>query len=136
MDDIKAPQSQPPTPAPEPVDGTKLAPAASATAPSDPAIAAPAKPDDAPVPPKTRAPVVAIVVAVLVSGALIGLTAFAYFNNQKAAEQPAPESNAAVTPATADDVDDTTESIDEAINELDDNADFNETDVSDETLTL
>lgn len=87
-------------------------------------------------PPRARAPIAAIVVAIFVSVGLIGLTIFAY-NRQQAGDSPvANTTEESSTSETSQTVQDSTESIDETLNSLDDTTDFSETDLSDQTLNL
>lgn len=84
--------------------------------------------------PKTKRPVVAIAAALIISVGLIGLTIFTYLNNQ---DQPAATPTTERTESvTADDVEAVTEDADAALEGLDDAADFNDTELSDDTLGL
>lgn len=124
---------QPAPPVSRPVAATSRP---SETTPEQPEPAqADKKPADKPMPPRARAPVAAILVAVLVSAGLVVLTVFAY-NKQKQADAPATEPVAETETVDDQTVQDASDSIDETLGELDDSADFNETDTSDEALGL
>jgi len=90
--------------------------------------------------PKHKKPIGVIVVAVLVALGLAGLSVYMYMKNQPepidnnaATADPTDEKN---TEATPESVDDATQEIDESMDSLDDNTDFSESELSDDTLGL
>ena len=85
--------------------------------------------------PKVKTPVAAIVIALLVGGGLIGLTIFGYMKTQDKENVATPDTTTSET-VTADDVNSTVTTTDEALEALDDTADFNEADFSDDALGL
>lgn len=115
-------QAQPPTDVVAPPDNQQLAdqPAA-AEAPKNPA-------------PKTRAPIGAIILAVIVAGGLAVLTVYAYRQtNQPVTEDIPTETTQAVE---GSEVDSTSAEIEQSISELDDAEDFTESELSDSSLGL
>lgn len=119
-------------------DFAAATPAAPAPAPSpfDQPTPAPV-PDQPPVPqlPKTKAPIAAILLAVLIGGSLIAVAVFGYLKSQdkqNVAATPA----ATVQKATATDVDTTLNDTDAQLKQLDDAADFSGASLSDDSLGL
>lgn len=84
---------------------------------------------------RLRAPVAAIVVAVIVGLSLAALTVFAYFKgqDQQITENKPTSQTVQVQP---EQVDESADAIDTELNSLDDASDFNTTDLNDETLGL
>lgn len=124
---------------PEPINrAAETAPAPPVSSPAEPQP--PALPTERPaaLPPKAKAPIFAIITAILVAGALIGLTVFAFLKYQ---DSPTPSPSPTTTEqadneATPTDVDQTTEDIDQELNNLNDDQDFDSNAISDETLDL
>lgn len=87
----------------------------------------------------TRAPVFAIVAAIIVGGALVAVTVFAFKNSVKegtpAATTTQQESTVPAA-ATTTDIDQTSAEIDKSLKSLDDTADFPDDELSDTTLGL
>lgn len=87
-------------------------------------------------------PIAAIVAAIVVSLALIGVAVFAYLRSNKAANSAKTDSSAqsqqaaAKPAATAADVDSTSAELDKSVNGVDDNQDLNSADLTDQTLGL
>lgn len=131
---VPAPSSTPQVPS-QPV---AAAPAPTAEGPNSPIdftqqTSAPVK-----LPPKHKAPIAAIVIALLVAAALIGLTVYIYFKAQNTVV-PVDHSTTSEAPSEApstNEIDATSESIDAELNSADENADFESDDLSDEALEL
>lgn len=83
---------------------------------------------------KVGAPIAAIVVAILVSAGLVALTFFAYKHHTQAAKPT--DANSLKETSDSQAIQKDSEDIDKAINDLDDATDFNETDLSDQSLQL
>lgn len=106
------------------------------TPPEQPALAAVAKPHK-----RSRTPILAVVIAVLVAGAFGVLAVLAYRNSQKPAtntdtSQQSTAKEESTEKATPADVDETIDEIDKALNDTDDEADFDDNSLSDTTLSL
>lgn len=129
------------TPSPAPAPPTPSVSVTSSATPSTPAV--PATPDQAvaltgmTLPPKVKAPVAAIVLAVLVCLGLIGLTVFAYLKTQSDTKSNGDNQTTQQTEAiTPEAVDASQESIDAEIGTTNDDQDFNAAELSDESLGL
>lgn len=89
---------------------------------------------------KTHAPVLAIVSALIISGALAGLTVYSFMNSDKPKDSATSQTTAVDTPkvdkANAADVDTLNSTIDEDFKAIDDAADYDDAAVSDTTLGL
>jgi len=86
---------------------------------------------------KAGGPIIAIVAAVVVALGLAAITVFAYMKTQQT-DKPAPQQNTSAnesTTAPAEEVDQAAKDVDEAINAADE-ADFNEAELTDESLGL
>lgn len=122
--DVRPATPQPPTSSPQPN-----------TAPPSPEETKPEPPKSH----KSRAPKIVIAVAVIIALGLAAAATVAYLQSREETE-PLQESDASqqetVQPATTDDVDETTKSVDEALNETDTAQEFPEEDLSDQTLGL
>lgn len=85
-------------------------------------------------PHKNKAPVGAIILAIIVAGALAAATIFAYRQTNNLAT----ETNTAKTEeaTTESDIEDVSGEIDQTVSELDESKDFSESELSDTTLGL
>jgi uncharacterized protein HemX len=103
--------------------------------------------DDYPQPPphiehKSHPPIVAIIVAVVIALALVGVTVFAYMSSKndtkhegddhEMTEQQSSQQSA----ATTTDVDDTSKEVDSTLGSVDENKDFPESELTDQALGL
>lgn len=90
-------------------------------------------------PHKSRAPKIVIAVAIIIALGLAAAATVVYLQSREETE-PLQESDTSwretVQPATTKDVDETTKSVDEALNETDTTQDFPEEDLSDQALGL
>lgn len=131
------------TPAPPPITPQELTPAVAPPDSPSPAGVEPDHPEPLVAEPTVdnihhhKLPVVAIVIATVVALGL-GTVAFLAYNNSKEEgtlnnSQTTQEGTPAVTTT---DVDSTNKDIDDNINQLDENADFNESELSDDSLGL
>jgi hypothetical protein len=102
--------------------------AASSTAPQS------AKPLKAPK--KAKTPIGVIIVAVIVALSLSALTVFAYLKTKDSPSVKDNQKSQAQDRASAGDIDDTTNGVDEGLKSLDDTKDFNDSDLSDTNLGL
>lgn len=90
-------------------------------------------------PPKTKAPVAAIIIAVIVAISLIGLTIFAFMKTKSGTKSSGdtttnPEVQSGT--ATPEDVDSSQAAINGELDTINDDQDFNATDLNDESLGL
>lgn len=84
-----------------------------------------------------RAPIGAIIMAIIVAGALAGVTVFAYMrSNSTSTDKGTENQDSANSEVQSSDVDDVTSEIDKSLNGLDDSKDFQESELSDTTLGL
>lgn len=113
--------------------------------------ATPVKPDAQPEPPKdgnlpapavpaghkAGGPIAAVIAAIVVAVGLAAVTVYAYFktqnDNKPSTSETAPAAQA--EPSAADEVDDTTKEVDQAIEDAD-GSEFDEAELSDESLGL
>lgn len=107
-----------------------------ATVPDTPALAAVAQPKE-----KSHKPILAVVSAVVVSGAFAALAVYAFLGSQeadtaKSTSQTSQQSAGQATKATASDVDNTSAAIDDSLKAIDDTTDYSDDAVSDTTLGL
>lgn len=84
-------------------------------------------------PRKHRAPVGAIILAVIVAGTLAAATIYAYRQSNKPAVTETAETSDTVN---GSDVDATADEVDQTVNEMDSTSDFVESELSDTTLGL
>lgn len=155
MDDIKKPQNPQPTQPPamdfqprfaQEEQPTPIPPPAGSPVPEQPASPAPAT-EGAPVlaaiaqPHKShRAPIMAIVSAIVLTGVFAAIAVLAYTSDSN--PKQAADSNQQITDttqdnaATATDVTETEKAIDDSLSGADDASDFNDADMSDTTLGL
>lgn len=83
--------------------------------------------------PGTRAPRAVIAVALIVGLSLAGLTVFAYLKDSNRASPAVSDHTGHVQP---EEVDTSIKAVEDELNTLDDDTDFNDTDINDETLGL
>ncbi len=156
--DVKAPQPQaagvPPLPgsrAEEPLTSAPLpdeTPAPEDTiAPPESEHIMPSPPDHAEhllaahANPKNHPPLAAIVIAVIIAVALVGVTIFAYLSTRDATHQQdddhtAQQESTEQAAVTTTDVDDATQDVDSTLSSVDDAKDFPESDLTDQALGL
>ena len=90
-------------------------------------------------PPKHKAPILAIIIAILVAGGLIGLTVYVYLSTQNPdqnTDTSTAQQESTADTATPEDVDSTSQSLETELNTANDDTDLNPNDLSDETLGL
>lgn len=87
--------------------------------------------------PRSKAPIGVIVTAILVGACLIGVAVFGYLKTHEDSKVTKQESTSEKTQAvTADEVDSSVSDADDALNSLDEAADFSDSALSDEILGL
>ncbi len=85
-------------------------------------------------PPRARAPIAAIIVALIVAGGLAALTVFTFLKTQKQTQEKTETTTTqAVMP---EEVDATTQAIDSELNTLNDTQDFDDSTMTDQALGL
>jgi uncharacterized protein HemX len=92
-----------------------------------------------PFPERNRAPVAVIVIAIVVCIGLIGLTVFAFLktNETETSNTDSNSSNQSQSePATQEDVDSASQAVDQELETLNDDQDYTDTELSDQTLGL
>jgi hypothetical protein len=124
------PPADQPSPTPEPEQTPEEASPPEPTGEENEAV----QPTTQPAAPKSSAPIAAIVAAVVVAIGLAVITVVAYMKQQDS-NKPAPAANSTQQDTTAEDLDAATQEIDEALKASDD-ADFSESELSDQNLGL
>ena len=124
---------QPPRPAPEP----EPAPAPATPAANQTPAASPLAIDSKQAPKKSGRPIGIIILAILVALGLAGAAAYMYLQSKdKPAANEHTEHQTTEEDASAETVDEATKEIDDSLNSLDDDQDFNGSSLSDTDLGL